>query len=78
MRFKATAKQSALQLVKDLDKAEPSTQSISNLRIDVPQAERHLQLCGIGPNDPVILCAYGGTNRHVPEPLPGGRTTTGS
>ena len=53
--------------MKALDKkAEPSTQSISNLRIDVTQAERHLQLCGIGPHDAVILCAYGDTNRYEP------------
>jgi hypothetical protein len=35
--------------------------------IDVAEAERHLALNGIGPQDPVILCAYGQTNRFVPE-----------
>lgn len=36
-------------------------------KIDTDQAERHLRLCGIGPRDAVILCAYGETNRYVPE-----------
>ena len=35
--------------------------------IDVVEAERHLALVGIGPQDPVILCGYGTTNRFVPE-----------
>jgi hypothetical protein len=35
--------------------------------IDEAEAERHLELNGIGPQDPVILCAYGQTNRFVPE-----------
>ena len=57
MRFKATAKQSALQLVKDLDKAEPSHN---------PSAI--CESMSLGLNDiygyaevarwPVILCAY--------------------
>jgi hypothetical protein len=42
--------------------------------IDIKEAERHLALNGIGPNDPVILCAYGVTNRFVPE-RKGGRDT---
>ena len=39
----------------------------NNRKIDVDQANRHLQLCEIGPQDPVILCAYGGKNRYVPD-----------
>jgi hypothetical protein len=31
--------------------------------IDEAEAERHLALNGIGPQDPVILCAYGLTNQ---------------
>jgi hypothetical protein len=42
--------------------------------IEVAEAERHLALNGIGPNDPVILCAYGATNRFVPERKGGGDT----
>lgn len=42
--------------------------------IDVAEVERHLALNGIGPNDPVILCAYGQTNRFVPERTGGGDT----
>ena len=38
-----------------------------NRKINVDQANRHLELCGIGPHDAVILCAYGGTNRYVPD-----------
>ena len=30
-----------------------------NRKINVDQANRHLQLCGNGPQDPVILCALG-------------------
>ncbi|GEM_PF-2605256 len=39
----------------------------NNRKIDVDQANRHLELCGIGPQDPVILCAYGIGNRYVPD-----------
>jgi hypothetical protein len=35
--------------------------------IDVVEAERHLALNGTGAHDPVILCAYGETNRFVPK-----------
>jgi hypothetical protein len=35
--------------------------------IDVAQAEQHLALVGIDRQDPVILCAYGVTNRFVPK-----------
>jgi len=35
--------------------------------IDIEEAERHLALNGIGPTDPVILCAFGKTNRYVPD-----------
>jgi len=44
------------------------------LLIDIEQAERHLALNGTGPNDPQILCAYGVTNRFVPERKGGGDT----
>lgn len=40
--------------------------------IDVIEAERHLALNGIQANDPVILCAYGTTNRFVPDRIGGG------
>lgn len=46
------------------DEEEASTNS---RKIDTDQAERHLSLCGIGPQDAVILCAYGKTNRYEPE-----------
>ena len=46
------------------DEEEASTKS---RKIDTDQAERHLSLCGIGPQDAVILCAYGKTNRYEPE-----------
>ena len=36
-------------------------------RINVWLAEEHLRLCGIGAKDPVILCAYGNTNRFFPD-----------
>ena len=39
----------------------------NNREIDVDQANRHLELCGIGPQDPVILSAYGIGNRYVPD-----------
>ena len=42
--------------------------------IDEAEAERHLALNGIGPKDPVILCAYGATNRFVPARKGGGDT----
>ena len=35
--------------------------------IDIAELERHLALVGIGPRDPVMLCAYGTTNRFVPK-----------
>ena len=35
--------------------------------IDIAEAERHLALVGIDRQDPVILCAYGATNRFVPK-----------
>lgn len=39
----------------------------SDRYVDYPQADKMLRLCGIGANDPVILCAYGQTNRYVPD-----------
>lgn len=44
------------------------------LLIDVKQADRHLALNGIGPTDPVILCAFGSTNRFVPARKGSGET----
>ena len=38
-----------------------------NRKINVDQANRHLELCGIAPQDALILCAYGKTNRYVPD-----------
>ena len=38
----------------------------ADLVIDTVEAARHLRLCGIGAMDPVILCAYGNTNKFVP------------
>ena len=34
--------------------------------IDTMMAAKMLRLCGIGAMDPVILCAYGKTNKFVP------------
>lgn len=48
--------------------SRPSDEALTKHRkVDTDQAERHLRLCGIGPQDAVILCAYGETNRYVPE-----------
>jgi len=38
----------------------------ADLVIDTVEAARHLRLYGIGAMDPVILCAYGNTNKFVP------------
>ena len=35
--------------------------------IDTVMAAKMLRLCGIGAMDPVILCAYGDTNKFVPD-----------
>ena len=39
--------------------------------IDTVMAAKMLRLCGIGAMDPVILCAYGNTNKFVPDPCEG-------
>ena len=44
----------------------------SEPRINTVIATEHLRLCGISATDPVILCAYGDTNKYVPD-RPAGR-----
>ena len=45
--------------------SRPSDEATQKRKIDTDQAERHLRLCGNGPQDAVILCAYGETNRYA-------------
>jgi len=46
---------------------EVKTEDFDHWEIDVEMAEAHLAAVGIGPDDPVILCAYGSTNKFVPD-----------
>ena len=46
---------------------EVKTEDFDHWEIDVEMAEAHLAAAGIGPDDPVILCAYGSTNKFVPD-----------
>ncbi len=55
------------QTLEEMVLARVETRRQERELIDVAEAERHLALNGIGPQDPVILCAYGQTNRFVPE-----------
>ena len=54
----ATAKKSKNQQNRAHDETDPI--------IDTVEAAKHLRLCGFGEMDPVILCAYGDTNKFVP------------
>ena len=47
------------------EQAEP--ERLKAWEIDIEMAEAHLAALGIGPNDPVILCAYGSWSTYIPS-----------
>jgi phage/plasmid-associated DNA primase len=44
-----------------------ATKVVTDAEVDVEMAEAHLAALGIGPNDPVIIACWGGTNRYFPK-----------
>lgn len=55
------------RLKQSAEVSEAKTEDFDPWEIDVEMAEAHLAAVGIGPDDPVILCAYGSTNKFVPD-----------